>query len=247
MVVTVASVKGGTGKTTLVYTLAGLFAAEGKKVLVVDLDPQANLTFAFIPPDRVPEEASSARLFQRRPLSPLPVADNLFLLGASLKLVSYDSRPSPNDWRLPSIALAAVRPEYSVVLIDTPTGLRPLTKAGLFASEGVIAVADPSPFAVLGLLQLAQGLAELRERGGKAPALLGVVVNMVDRTKVCEEVLATLETLVGRGRVLGQLPRTVRVKHALMHRQSVHLTLQGTPFAAALATLKERLRKEGMP
>jgi len=57
VVIAFASFKGGTGKTTLTYNLASFWAENGKKVLAVDFDPQGHLTFTFLPPENLPEEA----------------------------------------------------------------------------------------------------------------------------------------------------------------------------------------------
>ncbi len=103
--------------------------------------------------------------------------------------------------------------------------------------------ANPSGW--MGLIQMAQALTELRGWAGHAPPLLGIVVNLVDRTRVTQEVIATLETLWGE-KILGLLPRTVRVRQAIMYRQPVHRTVRGTPFEEALRSLRENLRKGGL-
>lgn len=119
-----------------------------------------------------------------------------------------------------------------------------MTKAALFSSDGVIAVADPSPFAVIGLIQLAQGLSSLKEKFGSSPTFLGVVVNMVERTKVSEEVLETVSNLMGRERVLGIIPKTVKARQAILYRKPIHKFASGTPLQEAIFCLAERIKKE---
>jgi len=127
VVIAFASLKGGTGKTTLTYNLASLWAGRGKKVLAVDFDPQGNLTFAFLPPENLPEDAQTRCLFSRKSPQPYPVSKNLWLLGADSKLSSWDMRGTNPDLLLPSQLLRSL--PFDLILLDTPTGWRPLTRA----------------------------------------------------------------------------------------------------------------------
>lgn len=244
MVLSVASVKGGTGKTTIVYALSWIFSDEGRKVLVVDFDPQGNLTFAFHPLEGLPSEAASSKLFQVRKPTPFPLNEKLHLLWADGHLYSYEARGSVSEMKAPSQSLASLRSSYDLILLDTPTSLRPLTRAALLACDFVVAVVEPSPFSVLGLIQLAQGLSSLKERFDYSPELLGVVVNMVERTRVSEEVLDTIQNLLGKERLLGVIPKTVKVKQALLSRKPIHRFAPNTPLQKALLDLAETIEKE---
>jgi len=237
-------VKGGTGKTTIVYALAWIFSEEERRVLAIDLDPQGNLTFAFHPLEGLPTEAASSRLFQVRKPTPFPLRENLHILWADGHLYSYETRGSTSEMKAPAQSIASLKPFYDFIILDTPTSLRPLTKAALLACDYVVAVVEPSPFSVLGLIQLAQGISDLRDRFGYSPEMLGVVVNMVDRTRVSEQVLDTIRNLLGKEKLLGVIPKTVKVKQALLSREPIHRFASGTPLQQALISLAESIKKQ---
>jgi cellulose biosynthesis protein BcsQ len=117
VVIAFASLKGGTGKTTLTYNLASLWADRGKRVLAIDFDPQGNLTFAFLPPESLPEESQTRCLFSRKSPQPYPVSENLWLLGADSKLSSWDMRGTNPDLLLPSQVIRSL--PFDLVLLDT--------------------------------------------------------------------------------------------------------------------------------
>ncbi|HRZ65999.1 MAG TPA: AAA family ATPase, partial [Spirochaetia bacterium] len=85
--------KGGVGKTTLVFHLASLFAADGKRVLAVDLDPQANLTSCYLRGE-LPPESNIALLYRSESPLPLIVGDHLDLVGSDPSLGSHEDHGS---------------------------------------------------------------------------------------------------------------------------------------------------------
>lgn len=240
-----ASIKGGTGKTTLVFNLAWMCKEKGKKVLAVDFDPQGNLSSALTSTEGLPEESNTGRLFSRRSAKPYSVTEGLDLIWADLQLSGMDSRSGTTELLNPRGNLKKIASNYDVALLDTPSGLRPLTKAALLAADYVIAPVDPSPFAVAGVVQLVQSLVALKERFEYEPSLLGVVLNSAEmRTNITQQVLATVRELLGENRFLGVLNKSVRVKETVLLRSPLHRVAAHSLLAEQIDVIADRIIKE---
>ena len=155
----VANQKGGVGKTTTTVNLAAGLAQVGRRVLLVDLDPQGNATMGsgidkraleLSVYDVLLESASVAEARQRSPKGGYDVIGaNRELAGAEVELVELERR----EKRLRA-ALTAVREDYDFVLIDCPPSLSMLTLNGLCAAHGVIVPMQCEYFALEGLSDL---------------------------------------------------------------------------------------------
>jgi len=245
VVIAFASLKGGTGKTTLTYNLASFWADSGRKVLAVDFDPQGNLTFAFLPPESLPEEAYTRWLFSRKSPQPFPVSEKLWLFGSDNKLSSWDMRGTSPDLLLPSQIIRSL--PFDIILLDTPTGWRPLTKAAIFSSDYLVVPVDPSPFAVAGIVQLVEGLVELSERQGKAAEILGVVVNLAEEhTRITQKVIASIKQLLGEGRLLGVLSKSVKVKETVLERKPLHRLAPQSKWAQQIEEIAKVIERRVM-
>jgi chromosome partitioning protein len=244
-IIAFASLKGGTGKTTLTYNLASFWADNGKKVLAVDFDPQGNLTFACLPPENLPEEAYTRCLFSRKSPQPFPVSENLWLLGSDSKLSSWDMRGTSPDLLLPSQVLRSLPFEF--VLLDTPTGWRPLTRAAILSCDYLVVPVDPSPFAVAGIVQLVEGLVELLRKQERTAEILGVVVNLAEEyTRITQRVIASLKELLGEDRFLGVLSKSVRVKETALERKPLHVLAPQSKWAQQIEEIAKAIERRVM-
>jgi chromosome partitioning protein len=242
VVIAFASLKGGTGKTTLTYNLASLWADRGKKVLAVDFDPQGNLTFAFLPPESLPEDAQTRCLFSRKSPQPYPVSENLWLLGADSKLSSWDMRGTNPDLLLPSPVLRSL--SFDLILLDTPTGWRPLTRAAILSCDYLVVPVDPSPFAVAGIVQLVEGLVELSRKRERSAEILGVIVNLAEEhTRITQRVIESVKQLMGEEKFLGMLSKSVRVKETALERKPLHLLVPESKWAWQMEQIAEAIER----
>jgi len=245
VVIAFASFKGGTGKTTLTYNLASFWAENGKKVLAVDFDPQGNLTFAFLPPENLPEEAYTRWLFSRKSPQPFPVSENLWLLGSDSKLSSWDMRGTSPDLLLPSQVIRSL--PFDIVLLDTPTGWRPLTRAAILSCDYLVIPVDPSPFAVAGIVQLVEGLVELSEKQGRMAEILGVVINLAEEhTRITQKVVTSVKQLLGEERFLGMLSKSVRVKETVLERKPLHVLAPKSKWAQQVEEIAKAIERRVM-
>jgi chromosome partitioning protein len=242
MVIAFASLKGGVGKTTLTYNLASLWADRGKRVLAIDFDPQGNLTFAFLPPEGLPEDAQTRCLFSRKLPQPFPASENLWLLGADSKLSSWDMRGTNPDLLLPSQVIRSL--PFDLILLDTPTGWRPLTRAAILSCDYIVVPVDPSPFAVAGVVQLVDNLVEFSSKQKRTVEVLGVVVNLAEEhTRITQRVIESVKQLMGEGKFLGVLSKSVRVKETALERKPLHLLAPASKWAQQIEQIAEAIER----
>jgi chromosome partitioning protein len=221
MIIAVANQKGGVGKTTTTINLATALAAIGRKVLVVDSDPQGNASTGLGLDRRQREpgvyqlllgEARLAEVLRATAvpgLSVIPAASSLS--GAEVELVDADRRSH-------RLADALAGAGFDDVLIDCPPSLGLLTVNALVAADAVLVPLQAEFFALEGLSQLLGTIERVRSGLNPRLALHGIVLTMVDRRNrlsdnVCDDVRAVMGAKVFRTMV----PRNVRLSEAPSH------------------------------
>ena len=223
----VANQKGGVGKTTTAVNLGACLAARGKRVLVADLDPQANATSGLGHPPTEAERwsiydalirgvsaAAMVQLTERAGLDLLP--SSIALAGAEVELVSLDER----EYRLRR-ALAEVSPRYDCVLIDCPPSLGLLTLNALTAADGVIIPVQCEYLALEGLSRLVNTIALVQSALNPSLILAGLLLTMYDpRTNLAQQVADEVRTHFPQT-FRAIIPRSVRLSEAPSYGQSI--------------------------
>jgi chromosome partitioning protein len=182
-VFSLANQKGGVAKTTTTLNLGVAFAELGHKVLLVDLDPQGNLTMSQgLNPDTI-EQSMFDVLVHRLPIDQVIqqrevdiAVSSIDLAGAELALSSQIGRERALDK-----ALAPVRDRYDYILIDTPPSLGLLTINAFVASTGVIVPVQTEYLSLRGLVQLENTLSMVRENLNPKVEIIGIVPTMFDK------------------------------------------------------------------
>jgi len=199
MTICVLSQKGGTGKTTVVRTLAEIFRRIDLPTLAVDLDPQANLSDYFdVPPDASPTVAelltgqTTVAKAIHEPAEIIPA--NLALAEAELALAGKIGRE-----RVLRKALARLPDRYQLVLIDCPPSLGLLTVNGLAAADYALITAEAQYFALQGVEQALEVVELAREELREQLEVLGILLNLADlRTVHSREALRSLRERYGQ-------------------------------------------------
>jgi chromosome partitioning protein len=215
-----ANQKGGVGKTTTVVNLAAYLALAGRRVLVVDLDPQGNATSGF----GIDRSTLTSTLYDvlvgDLPLStvilPTSIAGcdlapaSVALAGAEIELATADSR----ERRLSRI-LDPSRSEYDDILLDCPPSLGLLTVNALTAADSVLIASQCEYYALEGLTQTVATLNLVRDNLNPSLSIKGVVLTMFDgRTNLSSDVAAEVRGHFGRAVFDTAIPRSVRLSEA---------------------------------
>jgi len=223
-VISFANQKGGVAKTTTTLNLGVALSEQGQKVLLVDLDPQGNLTMSQgLNPDTI-ERSMFDVLVHRLPIQEVihhPEVDlavsSIDLAGAELALSSMIGRE-----RALEKALAPVKENYDYVLIDTPPSLGLLTINALVASNGVIVPVQCEYLSLRGLVQLENTLSMIRENLNPDVGIEGILPTMYDkRTLHSREAVEILQENFGDLVFDTKIRKTVRYAEAPVKGTSV--------------------------
>jgi chromosome partitioning protein len=223
-VIAFANQKGGVAKTTTTLNLGVALKEKGHSVLVVDLDPQGNLTMSQgWNPDEI-ERSMFDVLVHKLPIEEIirvaevdVAVSSIDLAGAELALSSMIGRE-----RALEKALVSVKPTYDYILIDTPPSLGLLTINALVASNGVIVPVQCEYLSLRGLVQLENTLSMIRENLNPDVEIQGILPTMYDRRLLhCREAVEILRENFGALVMNTRIRKTIRYAEAPVKGVSV--------------------------
>ncbi|UJA21848.1 ParA family protein [Thermoleophilia bacterium SCSIO 60948] len=223
-VISFANQKGGVAKTTTTLNLAVAFAESGHRVLVIDLDPQGNLTMSQgIDPDRV-ERSMYDVLVHHAPIREVIHQREIDIAVASIDLAGAEIAMSTQIGRERSLekALKEIAGEYDFVCIDTPPSLGLLTINALTASDKVIVPVQCEYLSMRGLVQLQNTLEMIRENLNPRVEIEGILPTMLDsRTVHAKEAIEILEENFGELVFKSRIRKAIKFAEAPVRGSSV--------------------------
>ncbi len=228
IVIGVVNQKGGVGKTTTSVNIAAGLGALGKKVLIIDFDPQGNATTGFgikkktldattyevIMGEHRPQEAIISTRYKNVKIMP---ATNL-LCEAELQLANFEQR----NHQLRKVILQ-VKDEYDIIVVDCLPSLGILAINALVAVDSIIVPMVCEPFALEGLAQLMQTVKKVKRAANKDLKLMGIVFTMLDKrllasNEIMRDIKRTFESdVIFRT----EIPRNVRISEAQSHGEPI--------------------------
>lgn len=243
----IASQKGGTGKTTTSITLAAGLGHQGKRVLLIDMDSQANASKVLLPEYHQisKEQTVYTTILQREPLTvhqtEIPGVDivpaHILLSNTDIELTTAKDH---REARLKN-QLAAIQDQYDHVIIDCPPALSWLTINAFTAVERVIVAVSPGYFELDSIVQITKTLEEVREYFNPSLKLFGLLFTMSDPTINSRTSLKILRQTYTDKVYKTIIPRNTDIRDAHFNKQDVFSSAPKAKAAAAYKQLIEEL------
>ena len=226
-IIAIANQKGGVGKTTTAINLAAAFARKKKRTLLIDLDPQANSTLTFLPLEEISHSLydvladhhlSLAEVVKPTKTPNLCVGPSKIALAKlEASLVGQFDAP----FRLKD-ALATVRKDFDIVVIDTPPTLGIMTVNALVAATHLLIPIQASYYALEGTDDLLETLERIRQRPNPTLELLGVVITLFDkRTNLARDIRKNVCQVFGAKVFKTVIGKNVRLEESPAYRETI--------------------------
>ena len=239
MILSIASQKGGVGKTTTSISLAAGLAHRGKKVLLIDIDSQANSSKVLLNDFQKlhAEQSIYVTIIERQPLPIHPsniahldiVPSHILLSNTDVKLTTaIDHREA----RLKS-QLDTLRAQYEYILIDCPPALSWLTINAFTASDKVLITVSPGYFELDSIVQISKTIQEVREYFNPKIDLAGFLYTMSDPTVNAKTSLRILRQTYTDGVLKTIIPRNTDIRDAHFHKKDIFTYAPQSKSAAA--------------
>ena len=245
--IAIANQKGGVGKTTTAINLSAALARKGKRVLLVDLDPQGNSSISFLDLQEV--DLSCYDLLAGDESSPNDIikstnVNNLDIIPARINLAKLEGKlvgELDAPFRLKD-RLEPVRRNYDIVVIDTPPTLGLITVNALVAATHLLIPIQASYFALEGTDDLLETVQRIKARPNPHLEVTGVLVTMYDkRTTLSRDIFGQICQVFGQKVFQTTISKSVRLEESPAYRESIFTFAPASSGAIEYASLCEEV------
>jgi len=247
--IAITNQKGGVGKTTTAINLAAAIAKLGKKVLLVDLDPQANSTISYLIQDDISYSVYDLLTESETRFNDIvqkTKVENLDLLPSRINLAKLEAKlvgEMDGPYRLKD-RLDPVVNNYDVVIIDTPPTLGLITVNALVASTHLIIPIQSSYFALEGTDDLLETIERIKARPNPQLEVLGVVVTLHDRrTTLSRDIYDQICNVFGDKVFQTTISKSVRLEESPAYRESIFTFAPTSSGAVEYASLCDEVMR----
>ncbi|MCI0487495.1 MAG: ParA family protein [Blastocatellia bacterium] len=247
MVIAIANQKGGVGKTTTAINLSAALAMTGKKVLLIDLDPQGNSSLSFLDHNTI-EHSIYELLTDSQVAFEYVVKQtsipNLYILPSRISLAKFESKligEFDAPFRLKDRIEGVVK-DYEYVLIDTPPTLGLITVNALVASDYLIIPIQPSYFALEGTDDLLETVEKVKARPNPNLQVLGVVITLHDkRTTLAKDIHEQIRRVFGAKVFETVISKSVRLEESPAYKETIFTFAPASSGALEYSSLCEEV------
>ncbi|HEU4388664.1 MAG TPA: ParA family protein [Blastocatellia bacterium] len=247
MIIAIANQKGGVGKTTTAINLSAALARAGKRVLLIDLDPQANTSITFLDPGNLEQSIYEFLIGSDITLDAVvqPTAiERLQLLPSRISLAKFESKligEFDAAYRLRD-RLNGTDQKYDYIVIDTPPTLGLITVNALVAANYLIIPIQPSYFALEGTDDLLETVQKVKARPNPELAVLGVVVTLHDkRTALAKDIHEQIKSVFGEQVFQTVISKSVRLEESPAYKETIFTFAPQSSGAVEYASLCEEV------
>jgi chromosome partitioning protein len=247
MVISITNQKGGVGKTTTAINLSAGLARAGKRVLLIDIDPQGNSSITFLSQDTIgysvydlltENNIQSADVIYKSPVKGLDIIPSRINLAKfESKLIGEFDAPFRLKDRLDSISK-----DYDYIIIDTPPTLGLITVNALVASNFVIIPIQPSYFALEGTDDLLETIEKIKARPNPNLQVLGVLITLLDkRTTLGKDINDQIKQVFGEKVFTTVISKSVRLEESPAYKEAIFSFAPNSSGATEYAHLCEEV------
>lgn len=242
-IIGVINQKGGVGKTTTAVNLSSALA-EHRRVLLVDLDPQANASsgLGIISPEKSVYDVLIGAVPARQAV--LRTTDGLAVLPASADLAgaAVELDASTESYSLLAKSLLGIRPNYDLIIVDSPPSFGALTLNSLAAADHLIVPLQTEYYALEGIAAMIDTVARVQGSLNPNLEILGILLTMFDnRTRLSQQVEENVRQHLGRQVFDTVIPRNVRLAEAPSYGQPIFAYAPTSSGAEAYRLLAEEV------